>query len=70
MHHLGANSLLDIVVFGRGAALRIGEVSKPGDKLPPLPKDAGMETLARVDKIRNAKVETIHVPYPYSYTYI
>ena len=30
---LGANSLLDIVVFGRACANRIAEIAKPGDKL-------------------------------------
>lgn len=33
-NRLGANSLLDIVVFGRACALRIAEISKPGDKVP------------------------------------
>lgn len=32
-NRLGANSLLDIVVFGRACALRIAEISKPGDKV-------------------------------------
>jgi len=31
-NRLGANSLLDIVVFGRAAANTIGEIMKPGDK--------------------------------------
>lgn len=53
-NRLGANSLLDIVVFGRAAALRIGEISKPGDAKPPLPKDAAMESLQKVDKLRYA----------------
>lgn len=30
-NRLGANSLLDIVVFGRAAALRCKEIMKPGD---------------------------------------
>lgn len=29
-NRLGANSLLDIVVFGRACALRIADISKPG----------------------------------------
>ena len=29
-NRLGANSLLDIVVFGRACALRIAEIAKPG----------------------------------------
>lgn len=31
-NRLGANSLLDIVVFGRACALRIADISKPGEK--------------------------------------
>ena len=30
-NRLGANSLLDIVVFGRACALRIADIAKPGD---------------------------------------
>ena len=40
-NRLGANSLLDIVVFGRACALRIAEITKPGAPQPELPKDAG-----------------------------
>lgn len=32
-NRLGANSLLDIVVFGRACALRIASIAKPGDKV-------------------------------------
>ena len=42
-NRLGANSLLDIVVFGRACALRIADISKPGDPIPPLPKDAAIK---------------------------
>ncbi|KAG7312190.1 hypothetical protein JYU34_001658 [Plutella xylostella] len=35
-NRLGANSLLDIVVFGRACALTIAETSKPGDAQAPL----------------------------------
>ncbi|PRW57058.1 succinate dehydrogenase [ubiquinone] flavo mitochondrial [Chlorella sorokiniana] len=54
-NRLGANSLLDIVVFGRACALRVQEILKPGTPHPPLPADAGQETIARLDKLRNAK---------------
>ncbi|KAL4538564.1 hypothetical protein Ndes2526B_g03139 [Nannochloris sp. 'desiccata'] len=54
-NRLGANSLLDIVVFGRACANRVGEVIKPGQQHKPLPANAGQETIARLDKIRNAK---------------
>jgi succinate dehydrogenase (ubiquinone) flavoprotein subunit len=36
-NRLGANSLLDIVVFGRACANRIAEIAKPGETQPPLP---------------------------------
>merc|ERR1739845_277562 len=41
-NRLGANSLLDIVVFGRACALRINDIAKPGDDIPPLSDDAGI----------------------------
>jgi len=53
-NRLGANSLLDIVVFGRAAALQTKELYKPGQKQPDLPKNAGDETLARLDKLRHS----------------
>lgn len=51
-NRLGANSLLDIVVFGRACALRVGETLKPGTPHKPLPADAGAATIANLDKIR------------------
>ena len=51
-NRLGANSLLDIVVFGRAAALRIADIAKPGDTLPKMPENAGMDSLADLDKLR------------------
>jgi succinate dehydrogenase (ubiquinone) flavoprotein subunit len=53
-NRLGANSLLDIVIFGRACALRIADINKPGDPIPPLPSDAGAEALASLDKLRFA----------------
>ena len=53
-NRLGANSLLDIVVFGRACANRIAEIAKPGDAVPPLPKNAGAGTVAELDKLRYA----------------
>lgn len=53
-NRLGANSLLDIVVFGRACANRIADVNKPGDPLKPLPKDAGEATIANLDALRFA----------------
>jgi succinate dehydrogenase (ubiquinone) flavoprotein subunit len=51
-NRLGANSLLDIVVFGRACALRIAEISKPGDSVTALKEDAGMASLDNLDKLR------------------
>merc|ERR1712045_483065 len=54
-NRLGANSLLDIVVFGRACALRIADVCKPGEAIPALGKDdesSGMKSLANLDKLR------------------
>jgi succinate dehydrogenase (ubiquinone) flavoprotein subunit len=53
-NRLGANSLLDIVIFGRACALRIAEINKPGDPIPPLPENAGAECIESLDKLRFA----------------
>lgn len=53
-NRLGANSLLDIVVFGRACALRIADIAKPGDKIPDFKADAGMESLQSLDELRHA----------------
>ncbi len=54
-NRLGSNSLLDIVVFGRAAALRCAEIVRPEESHAPLPKDAGDKALARLDRFRHAK---------------
>jgi succinate dehydrogenase flavoprotein subunit len=54
-NRLGSNSLLDLIVFGRAAALRAAELVRPGESQRPLPKDAGDFALARLDRFRNAK---------------
>jgi len=51
-NRLGANSLLDIVVFGRACALRIKDIAKPGDKIPDLKEDAGMKAIEDLDTLR------------------
>jgi len=53
-NRLGANSLLDIVVFGRACALRIADIAKPGDKIADLSENDGMQAVADLDKIRYA----------------
>ena len=54
-NRLGANSLLDLVIFGRRAAHTTKETYKPGEKQPDLPKDAGEKTIANLDKLRFSK---------------
>ncbi|NOT11172.1 MAG: succinate dehydrogenase flavoprotein subunit [Methylococcaceae bacterium] len=53
-NRLGSNSLLDLVVFGRSAAIRCAELIKPGTAQKPLTKTACDKALARFDRIRNA----------------
>mmetsp|Transcript_22017 Transcript_22017/g.29323 ORF Transcript_22017/g.29323 Transcript_22017/m.29323 type:complete len:456 (+) Transcript_22017:205-1572(+) len=57
-NRLGANSLLDIVVFGRACANRIADIATPGESQPELAADEGMESLAELDKLRYAKGNT------------
>jgi len=54
-NRLGANSLLDIVVFGRACALRIAEIAKPGAAQPELAADAGVASIENLDRLRYAK---------------
>ena len=53
-NRLGANSLLDLVVFGRQAADTIAEILKPGTPAPKMPENAGAASIARLEKIRNS----------------
>lgn len=53
-NRLGSNSLLDLVVFGRSAAIRCAELITSGAAHKPLATDACDKALARFDKIRNA----------------
>lgn len=57
-NRLGANSLLDLVVFGRACANYISESLKPDTPHAPLPKDAGAESIANLDKMRHANGST------------
>ncbi len=54
-NRLGSNSLLDLVVFGRAAAIRAAEIVQPNATHAPIAENAGEESIARFDKIRNAK---------------
>jgi succinate dehydrogenase / fumarate reductase flavoprotein subunit len=53
-NRLGSNSLLDIVVFGRAAALRAAEIIKPGMAHKPMAADASDDIIERFDNLRNA----------------
>jgi succinate dehydrogenase / fumarate reductase flavoprotein subunit len=54
-NRLGSNSLLDLVVFGRAAAHFCAREMTPGERHKPLANDAGQNSVARIDKLRNAK---------------
>ncbi|MEO5973181.1 MAG: FAD-binding protein, partial [Sphingomicrobium sp.] len=53
-NRLGSNSLIDLVVFGRAAGHRLGEVLKAGAAQKPPAKDATDTILARLDRFRHA----------------
>ena len=53
-NRLGSNSLLDIVVFGRAAALRCGEIINKEEKHKQLSDDHVQPLLDRFDRLRNA----------------
>merc|ERR1719310_1856579 len=53
-NRLGANSLLDLVVFGRQSADTTAELVKPNSPPVVLPANAGHQTIARMDKIRHS----------------
>lgn len=53
-NRLGANSLLDLVVFGRACANTITAECKPGDTIGKISPNAGEESVANIDKLRHA----------------
>ncbi|MGQ0429608.1 MAG: succinate dehydrogenase flavoprotein subunit [Gammaproteobacteria bacterium] len=53
-NRLGSNSLLDLVVFGRAAALHCAKRLRPGVRQPPPPAAASDKLLARFDRVRQA----------------
>ena len=57
-NRLGSNSLIDLVVFGKAAGLQCAKSITPGESHPDLPKDAGQQSLARLDRYRTAKGST------------
>ncbi|MBI3198400.1 MAG: succinate dehydrogenase flavoprotein subunit [Rhodospirillales bacterium] len=56
-NRLGSNSLLDLVVFGRAAAIRAGKVLTPGMAHRQMPH-AGEAAIARLDRLRHASGST------------
>ena len=57
-NRLGTNSLLDIVVFGRAAAIRARELIKPGTPLRPFRAGCADAALDRFDQMRYSKGKT------------
>ncbi|MFT7671746.1 MAG: succinate dehydrogenase / fumarate reductase flavoprotein subunit [Gammaproteobacteria bacterium] len=53
-NRLGSNSLLDIVVFGRAAALKAAEIITPGLPHKSISDDATTAIVDRLDKLRTA----------------
>jgi succinate dehydrogenase / fumarate reductase flavoprotein subunit len=53
-NRLGSNSLIDLVVFGRAAAMRCRDTILPNDKHRDLPKGAGQQAVERLDAFRHA----------------
>src|SRR5213596_2802048 len=53
-NRLGSNSLIDLVVFGRAAALRLAEKLTPSGKQPELPEGSADKALGRLDHYRYA----------------
>jgi succinate dehydrogenase / fumarate reductase flavoprotein subunit len=54
-NRLGSNSLIDLVVFGRAAAIRAGKIVDPEATNPTLNKASVDKALARFDGLRHAK---------------
>ncbi len=54
-NRLGSNSLIDLVVFGRAAAIRAGQIVKPGAANVPVNKAEVDRALARFDALRHAR---------------
>jgi succinate dehydrogenase / fumarate reductase flavoprotein subunit len=53
-NRLGSNSLIDLVVFGKAAGMQAAKELAGIGELQELPKGAGDEALARLDRFRNA----------------
>jgi succinate dehydrogenase (ubiquinone) flavoprotein subunit len=53
-NRLGANSLLDLIVFGRAVSHTIRDNFTPGQKHEPISADAGADSISIVDQVRTA----------------
>ncbi|KAF1842650.1 succinate dehydrogenase flavo protein-like protein subunit [Cucurbitaria berberidis CBS 394.84] len=53
-NRLGANSLLDLIVFGRAVSHTIRDNFSPGQKADPVSADAGAESISVIDKVRTS----------------
>ncbi len=54
-NRLGSNSLIDLVVFGRAAAIRAGKVIDRDKETPGANKEASDKIIARFDRMRHAE---------------
>ncbi|MFC7499253.1 succinate dehydrogenase flavoprotein subunit [Enterovirga sp. GCM10030262] len=54
-NRLGSNSLIDLVVFGRAAGHRLGEVIDKGARHRPLARGSEEKAIGRLDRYRHAK---------------
>jgi succinate dehydrogenase / fumarate reductase flavoprotein subunit len=54
-NRLGTNSLLDLIVFGRAAALRAAELIEPGSHVPEVNGHSQERALGRFDRIRHSR---------------
>ncbi len=57
-NRLGSNSLLDLIVFGRAAAIRAAELVKPNTPHPTLPEHATEKVMDRFDALRYSNGST------------
>jgi len=57
-NRLGSNSLIDLVVFGRAAAIRAGKIVDPESAVPEVPRASLDQALSRFDSIRHASGST------------
>jgi succinate dehydrogenase / fumarate reductase flavoprotein subunit len=53
-NRLGSNSLIDLVVFGRAAAMRAAKIVKPNSKHEVIPESETQKSISRFDKLRNS----------------